>query len=387
MRVFFWMLLFVLACASAQAQTLGAGDAAPALTVGAWIRPASAPETLIGGARRPFVLIDFWATWCVPCIRAFPHLNALYDEFSDRVAFISMTDEPPSLVEPLLARRELKADVLQDSYYRTHAAFGVQTIPHAVLIGPGGTIRWAGIASALTAEQLRNLTRDVPKPNGQSAHAPHSIRVVEAGLRPYYSVTVEESGEQGGILREGDHMVVMKGQPLRDLLAYLLERPASRVILIGRDQANLPSVDVLIRSSAVLTKEQVRRDVLERLRQMYGLTVAEQTEMQEVWVLTVPSLAALPLYVPLPEDRGVTASMNVSGGEYRGINQPIAAVAPVLERQYNRLIVDESGIGDGLRLTLRLGDWDQVRAELERQHGIVLRAARRPVTLTQVTFD
>lgn len=40
------------------------------------------------------VLINLWASWCGPCIREFPFLNEVYEQYGDRVAFIGMTVEP-----------------------------------------------------------------------------------------------------------------------------------------------------------------------------------------------------------------------------------------------------------------------------------------------------
>ncbi len=47
------------------------------------------------------VLINLWASWCGPCIREFPFLNEVYEQYGDRVAFIGLTIEPEDSWETL----------------------------------------------------------------------------------------------------------------------------------------------------------------------------------------------------------------------------------------------------------------------------------------------
>src|SRR5947199_6002703 len=76
------------------------------------------------------VVLEFWATWCAPCIASIPHLNELAERFrNDDVVFIALTDEPRATVEPFLKRRPIKGWVALDTDHRTGDAYGVTDIP------------------------------------------------------------------------------------------------------------------------------------------------------------------------------------------------------------------------------------------------------------------
>ena len=90
------------------------------------------------------VLIDFWATWCKPCIRALPHLNRIYDLYSEKglnVYAISV-DNPKSRskVKPFVKSKGYKFSVLLDSDQSVRKLFGGTSIPLTLLIDQSGEI-------------------------------------------------------------------------------------------------------------------------------------------------------------------------------------------------------------------------------------------------------
>lgn len=69
-----------------QSPSLNIGDPAPPLRVREWIKGTPVQRFEKGMV----YVVEFWATWCKPCIAAMPHLSALAREYKDRVTILGM---------------------------------------------------------------------------------------------------------------------------------------------------------------------------------------------------------------------------------------------------------------------------------------------------------
>lgn len=120
------------------------------------------------------LVIDFWATWCAPCIAGFPHYNALANKFSGNdVIFAAITDEPSRTVQKFFNRtkKHLSALLLIDTSEKTKKAFNILYIPHTVIIDKNDIVRWSGESSELTDAMLSRIIKNesVSSANSQTA--------------------------------------------------------------------------------------------------------------------------------------------------------------------------------------------------------------------------
>ena len=90
------------------------------------------------------LLVDFWASWCVPCKTSFPALDAIYREYQPRgleVLAVNL-DEERRKADAFLSAHPHRMTVLFDPRGTAPVAFGVKGMPTSFVIDKTGTIRF-----------------------------------------------------------------------------------------------------------------------------------------------------------------------------------------------------------------------------------------------------
>jgi peroxiredoxin len=89
--------------------------------------------------RGKVVLVNFWATWCPPCRKEMPDLDALYNKFKDQdFVVLAISDEETAKVSPYLAEHKVSYPVLLDPGRKVNDLFIVEGIPKSFVYDRSG---------------------------------------------------------------------------------------------------------------------------------------------------------------------------------------------------------------------------------------------------------
>ncbi len=135
--------------------TLQAGDRAPELYISNWIKGAPVASFEPG---RTYV-VEFWATWCGPCIASMPHLTELQREYKDDVTVIGVSvDRDQDIVPDWVAKKGDEmgytvcvqrvdgegADAVRMMSTHWMSAAGQRGIPTSFIVDGAGKVAWIG---------------------------------------------------------------------------------------------------------------------------------------------------------------------------------------------------------------------------------------------------
>lgn len=102
------------------------------------------------------ILINFWATWCPPCIAEMPSLQLLYEDYQDKIVFLFVSEEDRVTVNGFLNRKQFTLPAYRP-LSETPRPLDGRTLPTTYLIDKEGNIVISKVGAAdWNGEKVRN---------------------------------------------------------------------------------------------------------------------------------------------------------------------------------------------------------------------------------------
>ena len=110
--------------------------------------------------RGKVVLVNFWATWCQPCRREMPDLDALYRKFKDQgFVVLAISDEEAGKINELLAEKKVSYPILLDPGHKVYELFRLDGIPKSFVYDRDGKLVSQAIDMRTQKQFLELLAR------------------------------------------------------------------------------------------------------------------------------------------------------------------------------------------------------------------------------------
>jgi len=328
------------------------------------------------------VVLEFWATWCAPCVEEIPHLNALAQKFKDRpIVFLSVSDEEPEVIEGFLKKRPIAGLVGIAHTVSPWKLYDVEGVPRTVLVDGMGKVAGVTFPSSLSESALEDLLAgrplSLPKP---LAPLLEPVRD-DAGPAPLLDLIVRPSGNsQGSSTMKGPNRLVMKGFKLGPILSNLYDVPQTRVRGQPIEDAALYDLSF---SVPVASRADFPSLAREAVKAAFHIQVSSETRETDVWILTRTDEKPAALAQPV----SAGGSMSRAGpGSLKLTNCAMPALVQALESVAGRPVLDDTGIAGRFDFSLTYDALDPNGAIAAlRKLGFKVEPARRPIEFLVVT--
>jgi uncharacterized protein (TIGR03435 family) len=349
------------------------GDVPPPLTLSKMIQGSPPSEINWDKLKGKVVVLEFWATWCGPCIQSIPHLNGLAEQFKNKpVVFISVTSENEDVVRLFLKNHPMKTWIGLDDYEIVNKAFHVQGIPHAVIVDAEGHIAAIAHPKDIKPEHLEEILAgekcSLPAPTVYTIDR-SSDEIVSNQAQALFEISIREhkmperiqgpicmwSHIPDGCRFEG------KIATVESALSFVFDKTASRTFI----KCKLPDefFDFELRAPLGHSNE-LQNEFIAALRTTFGLEVKQTTNMMDVYVLTQINTNA-------PGLRKVEKSGGggQTGGGFRLNGTTMNVIVNYLEPALEKPVFDETGLKGVFYVDMkwRLSDAEQLKAGTDRR--------------------
>lgn len=120
--------------------------------------------TVLKDHKNKVLFINFWATWCAPCVAELPSIQKLYNAYGERVEFFLVTEEKPDKVQNFLIKNNYQLPIYYNNTEKPDV-FKSKTVPTTYIVDRKGKIVIAETGAAnWNSEKTREMLEEFLNP-------------------------------------------------------------------------------------------------------------------------------------------------------------------------------------------------------------------------------
>ena len=115
------------------------------------------PSSIAKQDSNALYFVDFWATWCGPCIHVSKYLESLQEEYPNDFYVLSLTKESPDIVKRFLLKHKMKLAVAIDYDGEAFEKNNISSLPYGILYNANNEALWQGHPADLKGHQIQGF--------------------------------------------------------------------------------------------------------------------------------------------------------------------------------------------------------------------------------------
>lgn len=143
------------------AQIVKVGDSVPDFTFEKVVNH-SKPTLNLREAKGKILIIEFWGTWCGPCIPHLEHLDGLQKKFKDDIVVVGISDDTEERLNKFLLKRPVGLPLVADPFDKKSKFFKIEGVPITYVIDKSSKILAITSPNEITEESLKKLIENKP---------------------------------------------------------------------------------------------------------------------------------------------------------------------------------------------------------------------------------
>ena len=330
-----------------------------------------------------FLVIDFWATWCAPCIASFPHLDSLQKKYAASVQIVAVSDESNVKVSNFLAQKKYSFDFYIDPQKNLFNLFDIQIRPTTCILQPDGTLIWIGDAADVEA-MLEECTKQGGISNQSPPNPGYSFQKYYDNAIPdeednslyQYQISISnakdeyEAKTQKGSYADSSINIYYRAVPITEILQDLLN--VSDLQLTN----NRPELDtMLINLTAISNTNGISyndevENIIADLQKIFDFKLKKENSTVDAYLLTVVDSTKLLTFQEQIPGGGMVESTQE---QYRIMRLSLQELSGFFQRKLKTYVSYEGDEEAKFNLELlRFSHHEALNQELKDKYGLIL---------------
>jgi len=347
-------LFSIVTAIATQAQEVHVGNVVPPLQVNHIVNRAK--QTIsISDLKGKVVILDFWATWCSPCVATLGKFEGYKKQFGDKIAVVAVSDERDSRLKQFITNRPTSLIISSDTGNSMQAFFPHRTIPHTVLIGVDGKVNAITDAENITPEiiklALQNVAVNLPLKKDNISFSIDNYFKADTTQPEAFNMLppVDGAGTMSRVYPQGffkSRRMTIVNMPMDGLFRMAYNKTYYLVIneydTVKHSYADEEKycVDFWVKEG---NNDRLLPFFQQKLKQQFvDVDAVLEMRKMKVLVITADSIARQKLKPSLQSND----QYNAGGSHFEGNGVKLSALADYLEGfgLYNGKVIDETGI-------------------------------------------
>jgi uncharacterized protein (TIGR03435 family) len=365
------------------AQALKPGMEAPPIVAKAL--DAAKPFPGWAAFRGNFVVVDFWATWCGPCLPGLNRMASLEKEFAGQpVRFLTVASDDMDRVKKYFADKGLTLQTyVEGENASTSDSFGIHGLPAAAVVDREGRMVGVTPGENVTAAVVRELL------NGEKVELPPFQRLNnitwdqdeitwQDGVLPAFAVLIKPIEVTGGgfLYKPGSNRISGDGVPVYAMIMAAWQTDSNHIDLRERLPVGAYRFVAMVPKGREAELLPALQDALQR---NFSFRAVWDEQERDVLVLTRDGTKTL-------TDSSTEPLFTFSRGKITMKKQSTAKLAETLPNWLRKVVVDETelhGLYD-FDLEYRADSPKMLTDALQQKYGLVLTPAKRKLRILVV---
>lgn len=370
---------------SALAQNPNISDVLPDFTLDKLVN-SSSTTFHSSSAKGKVLIVEFWATWCAPCIPALTHLDSLQKHFPTELTVVAVSDDSPERLQKFLLKRPTSIPLASDPARKMQALFHYRMVPHTLVVD-----RNQRIVAITTPDQISSTTiealwkgqpvslalkQDAEFDPNKDYFAADPSTVSASQIQPYmqgFPSMMKPGGDQFKN-RRVTFINVLPSMIIQYAYGYSSIRTKSELSkeTIAFVPENLVCFDIIVSKDS---SSELKKLMRQELAKQFSINVQVVKASTQAYALKLTKTSV----VLIPSTQANHHRSSGSGIEAQG--EPMEVLRNYLENILRQPVIDETSLSGryDYKLDIRQEDLKSSLAESLQKVGLTLEETQRDI--------